>query len=127
MNYILDTHTIIWFLNDDDQISKTADNIIMLQDSKNFVSIVSLWELAIKMSLNKFRFDGGFSAFLKLIHENGFEILPLKYEHIQGLFKLPFIHKDPFDRLLISTSITENMPLITSDKNIHQYNLTWIW
>jgi PIN domain nuclease of toxin-antitoxin system len=127
MNYILDTHTIIWFLNDDDKLSKTADNTITSKNNKNFVSIVSLWELAIKINLNKFKFDGGFSAFLELINKNGFEILPLKCKHIHGLFELPFIHKDPFDRILISTSIAEKMPLITADENIRRYNVTCIW
>lgn len=124
MSYILDTHVVLWFLNGE-KLSPKLQNIIISSD--NFVSVVSLWEVAIKMNLGKYHFAGGFSAFCELVRQNSFEVLPIKDEHIQSVFELPFIHKDPFDRLIIATAKYENIPLISADGNIHQCDVDWVW
>jgi PIN domain nuclease of toxin-antitoxin system len=124
MKHILDTHVILWFLNGERLSPKVREKIMT---GENFVSVVSLWEVAIKMNIGKYSFVGGFSAFCELVRDNGFEILPIKDEHMQGVFVLPFIHKDPFDRLIIATAKYENMSLITADESIHQYDVDWIW
>ena len=99
----------------------------MIQNSENYVSVVSLWEVAIKMNLNKFSFHGGFQAFRELVRNNGFNVLPIKDEYMVKLFDLPFIHSDPFDRLLIAKTIVENMTIITTDENIQKYDVSWVW
>jgi PIN domain nuclease of toxin-antitoxin system len=75
-----------------------------IEDSNNIkiVSIASIWEIAIKISLDKFRFPKGFKHFVDMIDENGFEILPISFDHAMILSTLEFIHRDPFDRLLIA-------------------------
>jgi PIN domain nuclease of toxin-antitoxin system len=124
MKYLLDTHVILWFLNGERLTSKTKD---MILSAENYVSVVSLWEVAIKMNIGRFNFDGGFSAFRKLVRNNGFNVVPIKDEYMERLFNLPLIHRDPFDRLIIATSLTEKMTLITSDEDIQKYDIPWVW
>ncbi len=124
MKYLLDTHIILWYLNGE-KLSKKQVSLITNGD--NYVSVVSLWEVAIKMNIGKFDFDGGFSAFRELIRKNGLTVLPIKDAYMEKLFELPLLHRDPFDRLLIATSIIEKMPMITADENIQKYDVAWIW
>lgn len=115
MNLLLDTHTLIWFLNGDDKLSGKAKSSIENPKNIKLISIASIWEIAIKLSLGKFRFPKGFKQFLKLIEENGFEVLPITFEHAIELSTLDFIHRDPFDRLLIAQCKADNFTLISKD------------
>ncbi|NOU16979.1 MAG: type II toxin-antitoxin system VapC family toxin [Bacteroidales bacterium] len=127
MDLLLDTHTLIWFLNGDEKLSKKVRAAI--EDSKNskIVSIASIWEISIKISLDKFRFPKGFKRFLEIVDENGFEILPITFEHAMVISTLEFIHRDPFDRLLVAQCKSDNLVLATKDENIKQYNIKTIW
>jgi len=120
MKYLLDTHIVLWFLKGEKLSEKTKE---LIQNGENYISVVSLWEVAIKMNLNKFSFNGGFKAFRELVANNGFNVLAIKDEYMERLFDLPFIHRDPFDRLLIATAAVENMTVITADENIQKYDI----
>lgn len=127
MNLLLDTHTLIWFLNGDDKLSEKAKFSIENLKNIKLVSIASIWKIAIKLSLGKFRFPKGFKQFLKLIEENGFEVLPITFEHAIELSTLDFIHRDPFDRLLIAQCKADNFTLISKDDIIKKYDIKLIW
>jgi len=127
MKYLLDTHTAIWALGDKQKLSKNAIEIIDNTSVPLYVSITSAWEIVIKVSVNKLKFHGGAEFFLNTMQKNGIELLGVESAYIKQLEKLPLIHKDPFDRLLIATSLSENMTLITKDDNIQKYNVQWIW
>ncbi len=127
MNYLLDTHTIIWFLNGDEKLSNKSLNIIDNQDNLKFVSVATIWEIAIKISLDKFKFDKGFKKFLDLINDNGFELIPISFEHALIVSSMEFIHRDPFDRLIIAQAIADNLTIITRDEHIAKYNVNTIW
>jgi len=127
MNYILDTHTVIWFLNGDDKLSKKSKEIIENLENLKLVSIATIWEIAIKKSLGKFKFDKGFKQFLDLIEDNGFEIVPLTFDHALTVSTLDFIHRDPFDRLIISQALTDNLIIITKDEYIEKYDVKTTW
>ncbi|MBA7556422.1 hypothetical protein ES705_49130 [subsurface metagenome] len=127
MNILLDTHALIWFLNGDSQLSDKAITEIKNIDNDKIISIASIWEIAIKISLNKFRFDKGFKKLFELIEENGFEILPISFEHTLIVSNLEFIHRDPFDRILVSQCKSDNLVIITKDENIKKYNIKTIW
>jgi PIN domain nuclease of toxin-antitoxin system len=127
MNLLLDTHSLIWFLNGDEKLSVNARTIIEDPNNLKIVSIATIWELAIKISLEKFKFSKGFKNFLKFVGDNGFEMLPITFEHALMVAKLEFRHRDPFDRLLIAQCITENLILVTKDEYIKQYNIKTIW
>jgi PIN domain nuclease of toxin-antitoxin system len=127
MNLLLDTHTLIWFFNGDSQLSEAAKQAILAPHHKKFVSLASVWEFAIKISANKLAFDGNTRGFLELIDSNGFYITPVTKSSILAVEKLPFIHRDPFDRLLVGTAITKNMHIVTHDTNIGLYQVDCIW
>lgn len=127
MNILLDTHALIWFLNGDSQLSDKAKTEIENIENDKIISIASIWEIAIKISLNKFRFDKGFKKLFELIEENGFDILPISFEHTLIVSNLEFIHRDPFDRILVSQCKSDNLVIMTKDENIKKYNIKTIW
>jgi len=127
MDILLDTHTLIWFLNGDNKLSNKVK--ISIEDPNNFkvVSVASIWEISIKISLDKFRFPKGFNSFLQLVDESGFEILPITFEHTIVLSTLEFIHRDPFDRMLVAQCIADEFVIATKDDNIKKYSIKTIW
>jgi PIN domain nuclease of toxin-antitoxin system len=127
MNYLLDTHTLIWFLSGDENLSDKSKEVIENLENSNFISIASIWELAIKISLDKFKFEKGFKKFLELIDENGFEVIPISFEHAIRLARLEFIHRDPFDRLIVVQAMTDNLTVITKDENMTKYEIKTLW
>jgi len=127
MNLLLDTHTLIWFLNGDEKLPDNVRDAIENPNNSKIVSIASIWEISIKISLDKFRFPNGFKRFLEMIDENGFELLPVTFEHAIIVSTLEFIHRDPFDRLLIAQCKNESLTIATKDENIRKYNIETIW
>lgn len=127
MNILLDTHTFIWFFNGDEQLSLKAKKLIADSKNQKFVSIASIWEVAIKIGLKKLIFDGNTSEVAGLMKQNGFQILQISIDHITVYESLEFIHRDPFDRILVAQAIVENMTIITRDENIHKYSIKTNW
>jgi PIN domain nuclease of toxin-antitoxin system len=127
MKYLLDTHAVLWFAENSDKLSGKANKAIQDENSEVFVSIVSAWEVAIKLGTNKLKLQGGLPEFYRMIDRNGFITLPVEREYLLRLKDLPEHHKDPFDRMLIATAIVEDMTVITIDANIRRYDLPWLW
>jgi len=128
MNYLLDTHAVLWFLNGDEMLlSDTAKDIIQDQQHAKFVSMASVWEVGIKINIGKLVFPQNTSGFIEQIKKNGFELLPISENHIITLEQLPLIHRDPFDRLLVAIAISEQMGFISCDANIKLYPVIMIW
>ena len=125
--YLLDTHTAIWFFNGSPELSQTAERIIRDLANPVSVSIASVWELAIKISLGKLDFAGGARGFVRLAEANEITLLPIETAHLDAIEGLPWIHRDPFDRLLAATALSEQMTLVTADENIARYNISHIW
>lgn len=128
MDLLLDTHTFLWFLEGNKDLSIKARRSIENIDNVIFISIASIWEVAIKLNLGKLKLDIKLEDLKEEILKNNFEILPLDFEHIIGLSKLEEIHKDPFDRIIISQAISENYTVISKDSNFSLYkNLKLLW
>jgi PIN domain nuclease of toxin-antitoxin system len=129
VRYLLDTHAILWFLEDSEKLSEQAAAVIESGEAQNsmVISVVSLWEFAIKHSLGKLRFEGGVTNLRAMIDANGWEVLSIAQSHLEGLSDLPFLHRDPFDRLLIATALSEGMTIVTADENIRGYDVRWVW
>ena len=127
MKCLLDAHTVLWLSENAPQLSEKAKSAIFDPTNKKFVSIVSAWEIAIKISVGKLKIDGGVAEFFRMVDENGFIFLPLKKEHVEHIQTLPLHHRDPFDRMLIAIAASEDMSLITADENIHLYDISWVW
>lgn len=123
---LIDTHTFIWFMYDDSKLSNNALSRIK-SDKEVYVSIASLWEIAIKMSLGKIQVNNSIEEIANKCVEAGISILAIEPKHLNYISELPDIHKDPFDRLLISQAITEDLVLITKDAIIPQYDVETIW
>jgi len=127
MKYLLDTHTIIWHYEDSPELSQKAVGIIGDLKNSLYISSISLWEIAIKMNLNKLNLQFSFDELLDEININKVDILQIENKYLQNLSALPYLHKDPFDRLLISTALTEDLTIITIDENIQKYDVNWVW
>lgn len=118
MKILLDTHMIIWMLEGNKNIPLSLKTQILKADFI-FVSIASIWECAIKISIGKLKVD--LMALVDELKNLGIEILPIRPEHLEKYIKLPKYHRDPFDRLLIAQAKTEPLILITADKKIREY------
>ena len=128
MNYLLDTNALLFFLENSPRLPTPIASIIENPDSKNFISLASLWEIAIKASLGKLKVDYANRPDLpELLKQQGFHILPLSWESIRRAAYLPFHHRDPFDRLIIAESQLKNIPILSSDKKLDDYAITRIW
>jgi len=126
MDILLDTHTVLWFFEDDKRLSKAAIETICDEENNKYVSIATLWEVAIKYSLGKLKLEGGIENFINNVHENGFLLLDIAPEHTQKIANLPYIHRDPFDRMLIAQAMLGNMPILSSDSEILKYDIKTI-
>ena len=127
MRYLLDTHTALWLFEGNEKLPQSTRNIISSSENEIYVSIASAWEVAIKVSLNKLDFDGGSEAFLSAIKANNIDLLSIKSDYVKNVEKLPYIHRDPFDRIIISTAVVENLTIITIDENVQKYDISWLW
>jgi len=127
MNYLLDTHILIWFLNGDKDLSSNARKAIESREAINFVSIVSLWEIAIKISLNRLDLKSPFEKIGVEISNNNFQMLPITFQDTLILSSLPFHHSDPFDRLLIAQSINNKFTVISKDQYFTSYKIKVLW
>jgi PIN domain nuclease of toxin-antitoxin system len=125
--YLLDTHIAIWFLTGDTLLSQTAERIIRDRTNRAYLSVVSAWELSIKINIGKLRFPGNASGFIRSVQANDIAIIPIETAHLTALESLPLLHRDPFDRLLVATAVSEQLTLISADKNIAHYNVPLIW
>lgn len=130
MRYLLDTHTFIWFDSFPEKLSKTVLHIILDKNNELYLSLVSLWEIQIKTQLGKMELDGDLKCIVDLqVKTNGLHFLNIELAHIYGLHQLPFHHRDPFDRLLLSQSKVEKLTFLTVDDQNHRYNsqVACIW
>ena len=128
MRYLLDTHALLWIVNDDPQLGDKAKNIYLHDENDIFVSMASIWEIAIKISLKKLEIPGILSDFVKEhVRGNKIDILPIELNHLYQLENLTFFHRDPFDRLIISQAIVENIPVLGNDIAFDDYPIQRIW
>lgn len=118
MNYLLDTHIILWWLTDPKKIASKASKIIGDKENSVFVSSASLWEMAIKKNLGRLTLPRNI---VEILQTEGFQIIPISHEEALGISDLPQIHQDPFDRILVMQAKLYNYVLITRDKNIMDY------
>ncbi len=118
MNYLIDTHVLLWWLTDSPRLNQQCREILNYKPL--WCSVVSLWEVAIKEQAGKITLP---DTFMKDVKGQGFIWLDVQFNHIESLRGLPDVHKDPFDRLLVAQALSESLVFITADKRIHQYNI----
>jgi PIN domain nuclease of toxin-antitoxin system len=122
MRILLDTNVLIWFLSDDKQLPEDYKKTIENPDNTIYVSIVSLWEIVIKLNIGKLELDMGFEEFLNSITDSyDFNILQIHETHLSRYLKLPLHHRDPFDRLIYVQAKTEGMFFLFTDEVFNLY------
>jgi PIN domain nuclease of toxin-antitoxin system len=125
---LLDTHTFLWFVLDDPQLSTTARALVVDPTNDIEVSPATYWEIAIKISLGKYELPEPYDVFIEReIATNDFRILPIEPKHTAVLTTLPFHHRDPFDRLLIAQAIVEAIPILSIDAAFDAHPVTRLW
>jgi PIN domain nuclease of toxin-antitoxin system len=128
MNLLLDTHTLLWFLRDDPQLSEIAKKLIEDPGNRKLVSVASCWEIAIKAGLGKLDLAEPSRTLLEReIPANNLEILSISLAHATAVESLPPHHKDPFDRLLIAQSMIEGIPIVGADSIFDLYQIDRRW
>ena len=128
MKLLLDTHTFLWFVTSDPQLSEAALDLIADPTNEVLVSPATYWEVAIKVSIGKYPLTVPFETFFQEgIDGSDMAILPIRVHHAAVLSSLPIHHKDPFDRMIISQSIAEQIPVVSADAAFDAYGVRRFW
>lgn len=128
MNLLLDTHILIWLIDGSEKLNQTARYAIEDESNSLYLSIASLWEITIKTSLGKLELGIPLEQITtNFILPSGFKILPIHLSHLLVLKDLPFHHRDPFDRMLISQAISESLTLVSEDRAFADYTVKTLW
>lgn len=127
MKLLLDTHIFLWFVNDNPKLSNYFANLIEDENNIVYLSVASLWEMSIKYNLGKPNLEPNYDEFTKSeVVTSKIDLLNIKLAHLKTNAILPFHHRDPFDRLIISQSIVEKIPIISVDSVFSQYSIDLI-
>jgi len=127
MNYLLDTHVVLWAMYEYDRIPSSVKQILLDEKYCKFVSVASLWEIAIKNRIGKLPLPKGIEEIYKGINSFGYGFSSIDSTHIKAYNALPLLHRDPFDGMLIATAIVEDFIIVTADENIQKYDVLWVW
>jgi PIN domain nuclease of toxin-antitoxin system len=127
MDLLLDTHAFIWFISGDAALPQKVIDAIKNVENRCYVSIASLWEIAIKSSLKKLELKSDFNRIVDFLVDNDIEILPITFEHLQRVLTLEFHHKDPFDRIIISQGLVEHLTILSKDEHFPSYTDRILW
>ena len=123
MRILLDTHVLIWYLEGNQSLARESRQLVV--DSRNdiFVSIVSLWEIAIKTGFGKLTISRSLSDILQQLTKQAIDVLPIMAGHVLQVATLPFHHRDPFDRMIVAQAQVESLPVMTCDAAFAAYGI----
>lgn len=128
MKYLLDTHALIWFLEGDKCLPKVVRDAIINPEAVIYLSVASLWEMSIKISIGKLQLSQPLAQLVELLEKQNIILLEIKTSHILGVMNLPFEHRDPFDRLMVSQCLCENITFITNNEALFEkYHIKRLW
>jgi PIN domain nuclease of toxin-antitoxin system len=128
MKVLLDTHTFLWWIANDPQLSPSAKQIMEDANTEPLLSAVSGWEIAIKSRLGKLKLPADLQGFIaEQLRVNAIQVLPIQMSHALHVFTLPDHHRDPFDRMLVAQSQLEQLPILTCDPQIARYAVIVMW
>jgi PIN domain nuclease of toxin-antitoxin system len=128
MRVLLDTHAMYWYIEGDPQLSATARTVIQDASNEILISPASYWEIAIKISIGKWKLNRTYEEFIDLaLNKYGFRVLPILPTHTAMVIGSPFHHKDPFDRLLVAQASVESIPIVSNDAALDAYGIKRLW
>jgi PIN domain nuclease of toxin-antitoxin system len=128
MNLLLDTHAFLWFITNDPRLSSQAQSLIQSPANRRWLSMASLWEMAIKVSLGKLTLAQPFDQFIpRQLQLNQIEVLAIELPHVAAVVAMPFHHRDPFDRLMAAQCQIEGLPIVSNDSVFDAYSIRRVW
>jgi len=128
MNLLLDTHVLLWMHDEIENLSRTASDTLTSVENALYVSTASIWEIQTKFRSGKLKLTKPIDEILdEQISVNEIVILAVEREHAVNVVNLPLVHKDPFDRMLISQAIVEDMTIVTVDTRFKDYDVKVLW
>jgi len=128
MNLLLDTHAFLWFIDGSAKLSQRARELIEDQGNAKLVSVASLWEMGLKMSLGRLELAQPFGDLIpRQMELNGFGLLPVRISHIARIISLPFQHRDPFDRMIVAQCVAEGLSVVSLDSVYDKYSVQRLW
>ena len=127
MDILLDTHTFIWYIEGNSKLTEKAREAIELSADKVYLSIISLWEIAIKTGKNQLTLQNQFDDLLDVLDSLQIEILSITFADTKIYRNLPLYHRDPFDRMIISQAISNNLTIIGCDQSFDNYPIQILW
>lgn len=119
-DFLMDTHIFIWWMERNSRLSQDIVDLLSNPYNTIFLSVISIWEMVLKKQIKKLKLSRDITVGVKA---SGFTVLPLELSHVLGIERLPFLHKDPFDRLLIAQACVEDLIILTEDAKIKQYDV----
>ena len=127
MNVLLDTHTFIWYIEGNTSLTEKAREIIEFSADNVYLSIISLWEIAIKTGKNKLSMQNEYDDLLDVLNSLNIEVLPITFVDTQIYKNLPLHHSDPFDRMIISQAINNSLTIVGCDQSFNDYPIQILW
>ncbi|KAF3888257.1 MULTISPECIES: type II toxin-antitoxin system VapC family toxin [Nostocales] len=128
MRLLIDTHIFLWYILDEQKLSITARTLVDDNNNEILLSTPSIWEMAIKQSTGKLGLKQPFHELIEQqLSLNDFSALNISINHLAVVVTLPFLHRDPFDRLLIAQSIVEEVPILSADSAFDAYSIQRLW
>jgi PIN domain nuclease of toxin-antitoxin system len=128
MKVLIDTHTFLWFINGDRQLSRTAREILEDLNNERIISVISLWEIAIKVKRDKMRLAEPFDVLIPAeLNRNLIEVLDFNITHVSHVAALPLHSREPFDRALVAQAIVERLPVVSVDAVFDAYGVQRLW
>lgn len=128
MRVLLDTQVFLWVVSGAPDLSAKARRIVLDAGNDLYLSLVSAWEMAIKISLGKLKLTDPIESFIPdELQANDIRLLEIDFRHVAGVVSLPFHHRDPFDRLLISQAQVEDLPILSADRLLDRYRVNRLW
>ncbi|NJK68022.1 MAG: type II toxin-antitoxin system VapC family toxin [Microcoleus sp. SU_5_3] len=127
MNILLDTHTLLWYLQDSKELSSKAAELIEDPTNSLWLSIASLWEISIKLGLGKLSLQNSFSELEEVLQQLKIEVLPITFSDTKCYLNLPLHHRDPFDRILVAQAMNHSFILISRDVAFDAYDIQRLW
>lgn len=124
MKLLLDTQIFLWAITGDNRLTKPQSSYFMDSNNDLYLSVASIWEIIVKSSIGKLPIPTPVMKYVaKQMQENRIGSLPVRESHFAELEKLPQLHRDPFDRMLVAQAVAEQMPILTSDLEIRRYGV----
>jgi PIN domain nuclease of toxin-antitoxin system len=125
--FLLDTHTLLWFIQGDPQLSDRARGIITTDTNQLYLSVASLWEITIKLNIGKLTIGHTINEIYRLLKQLNIEVLSIGQSDLEQYLTLPLHHRDPFDRLLIAQAIAQELTLVSADNAFGAYSVQQLW